>query len=63
MQLIPNKAMHGIFFCKTICKVILMLVDAFDQVRRDTCLQSAITLAAKNINIKALHMFLFLDSR
>jgi hypothetical protein len=62
MNFIPNQTMNIIFARETLNQVVFVFVNTLNKVGCHACIQSAIPLAAKNVNVKVLQM-LPLDSR
>jgi len=61
MYFIPDQMMNTVFLSKTGDQIVLMLIYALDKIRCHTCIQGAISLATKNVNIEFLQL-LSLDS-
>jgi hypothetical protein len=62
MNFIPNQTMNAVFPGETINQIIFMFVYTLNKVRRHPCIQSAISFAAKNVNVKYFQI-IPLDSR
>ena len=58
----PDQTVNPIFTGETVGQIVFMFIYTLNKIRRHTCIQGAIPLATKNVNIESVQL-LSLDSR